>query len=47
MSKEEIITKVNGFLVDEFEIDAALLNDNAALKRIWASTALTSWTSSF
>lgn len=41
MSKEEIITKVNGFLVDEFEIDAALLNDNAALKRIWASTALT------
>ena len=33
MSKEEIITKVNGFLVDEFEIDAALLNDNAALKK--------------
>ena len=34
MSKEEIITKVNGFLVDEFEIDAALLNDNAALKKL-------------
>ena len=33
MSKEEIITKVNSFLVDEFEIDAALLNDNAALKK--------------
>lgn len=33
MSKEEIITKVNGFLVDEFEIDAVLLNDNAALKK--------------
>ena len=33
MSKEEIITKVNGFLVDEIEIDAALLNDNAALKK--------------
>ena len=33
MSKEEIITKVNGFLVDEFEIDVALLNDNAALKK--------------
>lgn len=33
MSKEEIIAKVNGFLVDEFEIDAALLADNANLKK--------------
>ena len=33
MSREEIITKVNGFLVDEFEIDQNLLDENAALKK--------------
>lgn len=33
MDRTEIITKVNGFLVDEFEIDGALLKEDAALKK--------------
>ena len=33
MNKTEIITKVNGFLVGEFEINEALLKEDAALKK--------------
>lgn len=32
MSKEEIIEKVNGFLVDEFEVDAEAITPDADLK---------------
>ncbi len=33
MIKEEIIAKVNGFLVDEFEIEESLLEEGASLKK--------------
>lgn len=33
MGKEEIITKVNGFLVEEFEIEGELLKEDALLKK--------------
>ena len=33
MIKEEIIAKVNGFLVDEFEIEESLLAEGANLKK--------------
>lgn len=33
MNKAEIIAKVNGFLTGEFEIDEALLKDDASLKK--------------
>ena len=33
MDKETIVTKVNAFLVDEFEIEEALLSEDALLKK--------------
>lgn len=32
MNKEEVVEKVNGFLVEEFEIDAEVLKPEAVLK---------------
>lgn len=32
MSNQEIIDKINGFLVDEFEADSALITPDASLK---------------
>jgi acyl carrier protein len=32
MSNQEIIEKINGFLVDEFEADASLITPEASLK---------------
>jgi len=32
MTKEEIITKINAFLVEEFEVDAELIEPEALLK---------------
>lgn len=32
MSNQEIIEKINGFLVDEFEADASLIKPEASLK---------------
>ncbi|ELR71301.1 Acyl carrier protein [Fulvivirga imtechensis AK7] len=32
MNKEEIITKINGFLVDEFEVEEELIEPQADLK---------------
>lgn len=32
MSKEEIITKINGFLVEEFEVEESALKPDANLK---------------
>ncbi|MFT3826159.1 MAG: acyl carrier protein [Chitinophagaceae bacterium] len=34
MKKEEIIEKINGFLVDEFEVDASKINPEANLKEV-------------
>ena len=33
MRRDEIATKINGFLVDEFEIEEPLLNEDASLKK--------------
>lgn len=33
MNKEEIIARINGFLVEEFEIEESLLNGEASLKK--------------
>jgi acyl carrier protein len=32
MSREEVVAKVNKFLIEEIEIDANLIKDNALLK---------------
>ena len=34
MSNEDIITKVNGFLVEEFEVDAEKITPDAVLKDV-------------
>jgi len=34
MKKEEIIEKINGFLVEEFEVDASKINPEANLKEV-------------